>query len=92
MRVSDDRLTHFWPAIEAERSAGESLEDSVDESQRSARSADVTTYAASMLKSLRLMMSSQPREDLDRLNYLLEAAEKEASNLAPRSRPPRSLN
>ncbi len=90
--MSDERLTHFWPAIEADRSAAESLEEPGDPSEDLVPSADVTSYAASMLKSLRVMLSSQPRQDLDQLNYLLEAAEKEASNLSPRSRPPRSLN
>lgn len=88
MRVSDDRLTHFWFVPEAERSVGESLEAP----DLSVSVADATSYAASLLRELRMMMQAQSREDLDRLVYLLEAAEKEASNLAPRSRPPRSLN
>lgn len=86
--MSDERLTHFWSVPKAERSVGESLDDP----DFSVSAADVTSYAASMLKELRMMMQTQSREDLQDLIYLLEAAEKEASNLAPRSRPPRSLN
>lgn len=50
-----------------------------------ASAADVSSYVASMLRGLRLLINDEHREDLRQLDQLLATAEGEASSLASRS-------